>query len=201
METGRLLVSLIHYPVYVLGPGKRVGLWTQGCKIRCPGCISKHTWEFDESKAMDVEQVARILKEFNCDRLTISGGEPFDQAQDLFELLKMVREHFKDILVYTGYKMEDIKRKHKEHLCLIDAIVDGRFIEGLESEYAYKGSENQRLFILNRELLERYSQWMHRRKDKMLQVVRLEDKIYLIGIPYQKHAKELSYEIQNMPKL
>jgi anaerobic ribonucleoside-triphosphate reductase activating protein len=32
METARLFVSLVHYPVYTLGPGVRVGLWTQGCK-------------------------------------------------------------------------------------------------------------------------------------------------------------------------
>jgi len=144
---------------------------------------------------MKIEQAARILKGFPCDRLTISGGEPFDQADALFELLNLIRKHFKDILVYTGYKMEYLIRKYKKHLSLIDALVDGRFLEGLESEYAYKGSDNQRLFVLNKDLSDRYYEWMQKKKDKTLQVIKAEDKIYLIGIPYQEHASKFSYEI------
>lgn len=74
-----LLVNIIHYPVYTLGPGKRVGIWLQGCSIRCKGCMSSHTWEFDKNRAIKIEQVTNILKSFGCKRLTISGGEPFDQ--------------------------------------------------------------------------------------------------------------------------
>ncbi|MCT5046402.1 radical SAM protein, partial [Pseudomonas aeruginosa] len=27
-----------------MGTGRRLGIWFQGCSIRCPGCISADTW-------------------------------------------------------------------------------------------------------------------------------------------------------------
>ncbi|WP_461325238.1 4Fe-4S cluster-binding domain-containing protein [Bradyrhizobium diazoefficiens] len=42
--TIRISVSRIHFPVTTLGPGRRLGIWFQGCSIRCPGCISMDTW-------------------------------------------------------------------------------------------------------------------------------------------------------------
>src|SRR3546814_9784731 len=43
----RIAVSRLHFPVTALGPGRRIGLWLQGCSIRCPGCISVDTWAHD----------------------------------------------------------------------------------------------------------------------------------------------------------
>ena len=37
-------LSRVHFPVTTLGPGQRLGLWFQGCSIRCAGCISADTW-------------------------------------------------------------------------------------------------------------------------------------------------------------
>jgi anaerobic ribonucleoside-triphosphate reductase activating protein len=201
METKRLLVSLVHYPVYVLGPGVRVGLWTQGCSIKCKGCMSKHTWAFDESKGMDIDTLLRKLISYKCSRLTISGGEPFDQPKALLYFLKRVRPHFEDVLVYSGYKMEFLKERFPGHLSFIDALVDGEFIEGLESNFLYKGSDNQRLFVLNENLKEFYIEWAGKEKDKLLQLVEKDNIIYLIGIPYQEDIKKFQHEIQSLYEL
>jgi len=201
METKRLLVSLVHYPVYVLGPGVRVGLWTQGCSLKCKGCMSKHTWAFDESKGIDIESLSRKLLSYKCSRLTISGGEPFDQPEAFLELLKRVRPYFEDILVYSGYEMEFLKERFPEHLSFIDALVDGEFIEGLESKFLYKGSDNQRLFVLNENLKEFYIEWARKEKDKLLQLVKKDNIIYLIGIPYQEDIKKFQHEIQSLYEL
>ena len=37
-------LNRVHFPVTALGPGRRVGIWLQGCSIRCPGCMSLDTW-------------------------------------------------------------------------------------------------------------------------------------------------------------
>ncbi len=189
-----LLVSIIHYPVYTLGPGKRVGIWLQGCSIRCKGCMSGHTWEFDKSKAIKIEEVADILKSFGCKRLTISGGEPFDQNEALKVLLNSIREFFDDILVYTGYTYEYLLSKDKDLLKLIDAMVDSPFIKGLESELIWKGSENQRFFLFNESLSKDYLPWIKKRKEKILQIVEQKDKVIMIGIPYQKDIEVLVNE-------
>jgi anaerobic ribonucleoside-triphosphate reductase activating protein len=201
METKRLIVSLVHYPVYVLGPGVRVGLWTQGCSIKCKGCMSKHTWAFDEGKGIDIDSLLRKLISYRCSKLTISGGEPFDQPEAFLELLKRGRPYFEDILVYSGYKMEFLKERFPEHLSFIDTLVDGEFIEGLESNFLYKGSDNQRLFVLNENLKEFYIEWAKKEKDKLLQLVEKDNIIYLIGIPYQEDIKKFQHEIQSLYEL
>jgi anaerobic ribonucleoside-triphosphate reductase activating protein len=38
----KIAVSKAHYPVTVLGPGKRIGIWL-GCRIQCKGCVSQDT--------------------------------------------------------------------------------------------------------------------------------------------------------------
>jgi len=196
MGTERLLVSLIHYPLYVLGPGRRVGLWTQGCTIHCKGCMSIHAWEFDKSMAIDIDELAQILSDFDCNKLTISGGEPFDQAPSLLALLRKIRGKFSDILVYTGYKFETLLEKYPEHFDYIDAIVDSPFIEGMESEYVYKGSDNQRLFVLNKELQDEYDEWMNRKKDGYLQIKVKDNALFIIGIPYQRDLERIRKSVE-----
>jgi anaerobic ribonucleoside-triphosphate reductase activating protein len=40
----RIGLNRVHFPVTALGPGRRIGIWLQGCLIRCPGCMSLDTW-------------------------------------------------------------------------------------------------------------------------------------------------------------
>jgi len=53
------LINLIHYPIHTLGPGERIGVWTQGCSLRCKGCMSTHTWEFDNKYSVDIENLVK----------------------------------------------------------------------------------------------------------------------------------------------
>jgi anaerobic ribonucleoside-triphosphate reductase activating protein len=199
MASARLLVSLIHYPVQVLGPGVRVGLWTQGCSIQCKGCMSMHTWPFDERYARPVEEIAEALLTFPCDALTISGGEPLDQAEALLALLKAIRPSYQDILLYTGYTLGYLKRHHSAVLSYIDALVDGPFRKGLETSAAYKGSENQRFFLLTPALAEKYKPWVKAEKNKSLQVALRAEGVYLIGIPHQKDYEAIRHGLsQNL---
>ncbi len=199
MAPDRIFVSLIHYPIYTLGPGVRAGLWTQGCSIRCKGCMSQHTWAFEDTYARPLPEVAQTLLQFPTNRLTISGGEPLDQPQALYHLLKAIRHHFSDILLYTGYRMEWIEKHHKNLLNLVDAIVDSPFRLGKETHALYKGSENQRFFLLTKSLKEHYEPWVTATKTKQLQLVNKPDGIYIIGIPYQGDLEALQYEVgQNL---
>jgi anaerobic ribonucleoside-triphosphate reductase activating protein len=158
--------------------------------------MSIHTWEFDKSKAIDIDELAQILSDFDCNKLTISGGEPFDQAPSLLALLRKIRGKFSDILVYTGYKFETLLEKYPEHFEYIDAIVDSPFIEGMESEYVYKGSDNQRLFVLNKELQDEYDEWMNRKKEGYLQIKFKDNALFIIGIPYQKDLEKIRKSVE-----
>src|SRR5258708_38634520 len=86
-------INKVHFPVTSLGFGRRVGIWTQGCSIGCPGCVNKDTWSARPDCDIDV---ATLLKGINqwldqADGVTISGGEPFDQPNGLHSLVQALR--------------------------------------------------------------------------------------------------------------
>jgi anaerobic ribonucleoside-triphosphate reductase activating protein len=192
-----LLVNLIHYPVYTLGPGKRLGIWVQGCSIRCKGCMAPHTWEFDPKSAMSFEEIEQYLAGCSTRALTVSGGEPFDQPEGLLQLLTLARKHhFEDILVYTGYTYELLAQKYPHILRHVDVLVDGPFQEGLESELIWRGSANQRMVVLteNPQMVEKYRLYARKKKDRRLQIVERGTVIHIIGIPYQKDVGAMSCE-------
>ena len=187
MEAKWLQINLVHYPVTVLGPGKRVGVWVQGCSLRCPGCISVHSWDFNSRERIYLDKLFEKLKEFNSSKITISGGEPFEQRYFL-EFLQALREFgFNDIFVYSGFEWDYIEQNFNKHLKYIDALVCGRFIQGDESPYLYKGSNNQEMIILSKVLYKEYDLYRKLKKNKRLQRV----KNFIIGIPYQKDIEQL----------
>ena len=192
----KILVRFIHFPVETLGPGRRVGIWLQGCSIRCEGCISPENQPFDEACAMPVGAAAERISSYNCDRVTISGGEPFDQAEELLLLLQKI-EHIPDILVYSGYTKDKILNDHTSITITkkIAALVDGEFRLGLSAEAAWKGSENQTLTVFKREFTERYESWATERKGR-LQLIRKGGETRLIGIPRQEDLPELLEKIK-----
>lgn len=149
MESARLSLSRLHFPITALGPGRRIGLWLQGCSIRCAGCMSRDTWAFsEESCAVGVllERITPWLTQ--ADGVTISGGEPFDQADGLMPFLTGLREQFRgDVLVYTGYAFETVQARHGDCLTLIDVLISEPFDE-TQPGASLRGSANQRLDIL-----------------------------------------------------
>lgn len=146
----RISLSRIHYPVTTLGPGKRVGVWFQGCSIRCPGCISVDTWAHGES-VTDVAQVLVALSAWArvSDGLTVSGGEPFEQPEALAALLQGWRTlATTDILVFTGLDFPKIGHFLAVNPGLIDAVVSGPYDRHASQTLALRGSDNQEIHVL-----------------------------------------------------
>jgi anaerobic ribonucleoside-triphosphate reductase activating protein len=87
-----ITLSRLHFPVTTLGPGKRIGIWLQGCSIRCPGCISADTWSATEGLTTTEAVIEALLPWLpDAEGITISGGEPFDQPEALQILLRELR--------------------------------------------------------------------------------------------------------------
>ena len=145
-----LQLSRVHFPVTTLGPGQRLGIWFQGCSIRCSGCISADTWGPGRT-VVDVttllEQVAPWLDQ--ADGITISGGEPFDQFDALLQMLVGLRQRTAaDILVYSGHPLETLQPMLDQARDLIDALISDPYLEQADQSLALRGSDNQRLTLL-----------------------------------------------------
>ena len=142
--------SRVHFPVTTLGPGRRLGIWFQGCSIRCPGCISADTWAADRG-GLELEELFGRIDVWlgQAEGITISGGEPFDQTDALGALLRGLRERVAaDILVYSGYAFERLEGPLGELEGLIDALITDPFVLDAPQRLPIRGSDNQRLHRL-----------------------------------------------------
>lgn len=135
------------------GPGFRYVIFTQGCPHHCKGCHNPQTHSFDDGYEADIDEIiAEIKKNPLLKGITLSGGEPFCQAEALVPLVKRVREMGKDVFAFSGYTIEQLieigktKPAVKELLLMCDTLVDGPFIlEKRDIELQFRGSSNQRV--------------------------------------------------------
>lgn len=164
-------VARILSPVHSLGPGERVCIWTQGCSKRCEGCISPELQLFKGPEVSErnlAEVIIWVAQKNKCNGITISGGDPFEQSRPLFKLLKLLRNEFKDILVYTGVELEEIQSGSlgvAAQRCLeyIDVLIDGKYIDALNfNNCVLRGSSNQRIHFINSEIADVYAEYMKR---------------------------------------
>jgi anaerobic ribonucleoside-triphosphate reductase activating protein len=190
----KISINKAHYPVTVLGPGSRIGIWLQGCSICCPGCVSQDTWTSDRSREMPVEVLlawCRKVAPGGADGVTISGGEPFDQARGLTALLKGLHRWRKavgrefDLMCYSGYPLNTLRREHGPILALLDAIIPEPYIGGLPLAHVWRGSANQPLVPLSRLGQARYSGYLEApaAEGKRMQVAIDGKRLWFIGIP------------------
>lgn len=146
----KLALSRAHFPVTTLGPGRRLGVWFQGCSIRCPDCISADTWGLGRGTTTVHALLAAVepwLTE--AEGVTVSGGEPFDQPEALSVLLREVRARSDvDILVYSGHSVERLAPDLAAMSGLIDALVTDPYDVKSPQTKALRGSDNQRLHLL-----------------------------------------------------
>jgi anaerobic ribonucleoside-triphosphate reductase activating protein len=116
--------------------------------------------------------------------VTISGGEPFDQAPALVRFAHGVREQGLTTLVYTGRVIEDLLQSGPEGaselIHEIDILLDGPFVaERLARDLPWVGSDNQRIILTSN----RYSPEQIRSTLARIgvDVVRFGDEVHVSG--------------------
>jgi anaerobic ribonucleoside-triphosphate reductase activating protein len=134
------------------GEGCRVTLWVAGCTHHCKGCHNPQTWSFKSGREFteDIKnKLYNVLKLPYIKGITLSGGDPLDSFDDIFELVKDIKNSFndKDIWLFSGYTLEDIQNSEKNIILeYIDVLVDGEFKEELKDlTLKFRGSSNQRI--------------------------------------------------------
>ncbi|WP_322048085.1 4Fe-4S single cluster domain-containing protein [Paraburkholderia sp. J67] len=189
-------ISRLHFPVTSLGPGKRIGIWFQGCSIRCPGCISADTWANtggETTVQMVMEQLVNWLP--HAEGVTISGGEPFEQPDALSALLSALRSRWRgDILVYSGHAFEALTDTLAGMDGLIDALITDPFEIQTPHTRPLRGSDNQRLHLLTEAGQARFGVYERGlvESDKSLDVMFDEDgSVWFAGIPNRNDFQRL----------
>lgn len=187
-----LLHGLTHKST-VNGPGRRVVIHTQGCKLACPGCFNPLSHASTGGTRWDLpELMAEILKE-GAEGITISGGEPTEQLESIIELCRMVKAHGLSILLFSGLTLAEIQGLEggPALLALLDVLIDGRYHHHEPALDGLRGSINQQIHLLS----QRY-------QPKDLQMRRVEvqispdGQVRMSGFPEPDFAQKLRRRLE-----
>lgn len=137
------------------GPGIRVVVFFQGCKLRCTYCHNPDTWNENNGTEYTVEEVVSKIKKFKSyfqtsgGGVTFSGGDPLRQPEFLLEVLKACKAEgihtcldtsgvgfgdYEEILKYTDLVLYDVKHlTEKGYLDLTGFKMDetNKFLEAV----------------------------------------------------------------------
>lgn len=196
-----MLIDQILYPVESLGPGKRVAVWVVGCNRQCEGCSNPELWKATNQQPITPMQlfasISQIAEKFQVDGITITGGEPMDQAKDLLELVRLLKVITNDILIFSGYLHEQLLQSdiHRTILNEIAVLVDGPYQKSLNKCLALRGSSNQRILLFDLNMEQRYLEYIHTDK-KRIQNFHFADQSVSVGI----HSVNFNAELNRLLK-
>ncbi|HSN92082.1 MAG TPA: 4Fe-4S single cluster domain-containing protein [Anaeromyxobacteraceae bacterium] len=137
------------------GPGRRLAVWVQGCRIRCPGCCNPGMLDRTGGRATSPAALAARIRRVRgrIEGVTLLGGEPFDQSAPLAEVARACRGMGLSVTVFTGYTLERLRARRdrgaRALLSLTDLLVDGPYDPARpERARRWVGSANQRFHFL-----------------------------------------------------
>ncbi len=173
---------------HVLGPGCRYVIWTQGCDKQCPGCITPESRSPEDGYIVESDDLAAdIILSEKIDGITISGGEPFLQAEALTRLLELVKSHRPEltVIVYSGYTFGQLKEREdcRQLLEYTDVLIDGPYIQELDDGKGIRGSGNQRIISLTGRL-DPFIKTMCDGERKVQYLLDKNGTVTLIGVPH-----------------
>ena len=151
----------------VEGPGLRTAIWLQGCEANCPGCFNKAANDLSPNAGYEAS-VEILMQKLRANKsitgITIAGGEPLLQVEELTELLRRVSAELThlNILLYTGYDLKKLMSNQRYHDCcgLADVIIFGPFIQALSPDSRrWIGSRNQEAMLLSDKLVPELDPW------------------------------------------
>lgn len=144
------------------GPGIRYVIFTQGCYHNCYKCHNPKTHDINGGYLKEIDEIISDIKSSPyLSGITISGGEPFLQIDECFELLKSLDTDI-DVIMYTGFTYEELIKTVKTNekldfiLSRINYLIDGKFNYRLRDlELNFRGSSNQRIIDIKKTNLEK----------------------------------------------
>ena len=137
----------------VNGPGDRFVIWTQGCRKMCKNCYNPETWSHYRNNLIDIDLLVEEIKNSSTTGVTISGGDPFEQPEELFYLLGEIKQlDLSDgVIVFSGYTIDEIRVREelRKSLDYIDVLIDGLYIDEKRITNGLAGSSNQEFHFLS----------------------------------------------------
>jgi anaerobic ribonucleoside-triphosphate reductase activating protein len=97
---------------------------------------------------LSVEEIISLIPPERVSGISVSGGEPFEQPEELHRLLIAARKLNLHTLVYSGFTYGELWKTARGILREIDILIDGPYIREIPAAGPWAGSGNQRILCL-----------------------------------------------------
>ena len=201
-----LRISRTHFPVTALGPGRRLGVWVQGCPLACKGCMALDTWDAAAGTEVAVADLAGRWEEAirrGATGLTVSGGEPLAQPAALARFLAAadrVRAGAGpecDILLYTGYELDELDPEQRAATEHADVLVTGRYDASAPTDLVWRGSANQAMVLRTELGRRRFAEHVGERPANPPIQVRVDAAgAWIVGVPRRGTLQRLDHRFR-----
>ena len=138
------------------GPGSRAVIWVQGCTLNCPGCFNPNTHDKNGGSRKTIDELFTWICSLgnSIEGITISGGEPLQQAKAVLSLLQRIKQETQlSTFMFSGYTKAEIETfpVWPEISKYLDVLICGRFDQTQKLDHGIVSSFNQEtLFLSNR---------------------------------------------------
>jgi len=122
--------------------------------LRCPGCIAPEKRSPAGGHVIPIAAIAdHVCSLDNIEGITLSGGEPFMQADALNQLVRQIHERRAlSVMAYTGYTLSHLREhgsaSQRALLRAVDILVDGPYVKSRATAKIWRGSDNQSVHFL-----------------------------------------------------
>jgi anaerobic ribonucleoside-triphosphate reductase activating protein len=147
--------------------------------------MSKDTHSTENGKLYTIQSLVKLILKYNNEGITISGGEPFLQAQELTKMLHAIKkERDFGVIVYSGYTLEELSCKKEAQALLqeIDILIDGRYEEEQNDNISLRGSSNQKVHLLTDRYKDIYKDYYDKQR-REIEIYIEDNGPIVIGIP------------------
>ena len=158
------------------------------CPNNCLHCSSFSNKNCSEIIPYELfKKVVSGAKNLGLKTVCFSGGEPFSQANELVELLNIIKEK-KDlgIIIYSGYTLQQLRNKNDSNINKLleftDILIDGQYIDSLNDGISLRGSSNQKIHLLTDRYLDVFNNY-YNKPIREIEIHMNNDSMMLVGIP------------------
>lgn len=195
-----MYIAQLLYPVKVLGPGNRIGIWFAGCKHGCKECSNPELWAQPSKYCITKDKLLHLIESITAarpvDGFTLTGGEPFLQPDALREILPELNKISSDILIYSGYKKDELLALgYSDLLEQIAVLIDGKYIKELNDNSFLRGASNQEIHILNEAYKDYYQNYINTSVNEIQNFMTKTDFVS-VGIHRAEYKEELNESLK-----
>ena len=157
-----------------MGPGDRLAIWIRGCKKRCFNCANPELQLFNPNSEVSMTVIKEMISKIDkkIDGITITGGEPFCQAKDLFE---------KEIYdLNNDYAIKCIEKA--------TVVIYGEYVDELNDNHTpLIASSNQVIEFHNPKINNKYINYMN--NGRIIENFYYNDNLISVGIHNSRRKK------------